>query len=411
MVFISMAYADKNTSASHLRTLALLERERKVSVETMIRKKIVQLEELITRIEQDALPNTAMIGDQHGENDVFGVLIQAVKDGSVDEVIVEGDVFDRGGHSVENFEALKELKELLGEKAVFCLGNHEIFLIQAILLNNEYVHMGWMLPNNGGQAFLDECRQKQRDPREIAMWVLKNFKLFHIDERVFMDIHAGIPIDVSGGPLISREQLDGWQGGWEAIQQSIGKVYEPIEPSQIEALERLFKAAKSIFWVDDSGWASGFEEWAIGEDDADGHPEYTNVVLKGTIDKTLTMLGLNGVVSAHVLRAGVRNIDNRILGINVLADEDGFLVFDKAGMVFNGKDGSTEQIASKEEILVGIEGEIIRLKRRLGESTAQDEVRLAMREAAMHAEPPEAEPVLSLKSTYELMEELIVSGI
>lgn len=410
MVFISMAYADKNTSASYLRTLALLERERKVSVETMIRKKLVQLEELITRIEQDALPNTAMIGDQHGENDVFGMLIQAVKDGRVDGVIVEGDVFDRGNHSVENFEALKELKELLGEKAVFCLGNHEIFLIRAILLNNESAHSNWTMSDNGGQAFLDECREKGRDPRGIAMWVLKNFKLFHIDERVFMDVHAGIPIDIFGDPLISREQLDGWQEELEAIQQGIDEDDESIEASQIEALERLFKAAHDIFWVDDNWWADGFEEWVI-EEDADGHMEYTNVVLKEKIDKTLTMLGLNGVVSAHILRDRVRNIDNRILGIDVIAEADGFLVFGKTGMIFNGKNESTEQLASKDEILAGIEEEIIRLKRRLGESTVGDEVRLAMREAAMHAEPPEAEPVLSLKRAYEFMEELIVSGI
>jgi len=403
MLFASLAYADKNTS--HLRVLALLEREqRRAEIETMIRTKIAQLEELRTRTEQDTLPNTAMIGDQHGENDVFAMVIQAVKGGTVDEVIVEGDVFDRGGNSIENFDSLKELKELLGDKAVFCLGNHEIFLIRTILLNDESAREQWMLPENGGQAFLDECREKQRDPREIAMWVLKNFKLFHIDERVFLNVHAGVPVDMFAKPQISREQLDGWYEEFEAIKQSVGEVDEDIETSQRAALGMLFIASHYLFWSDDSRWVDNFEEFEVQGDEADGDVRLVPVVQKGAIDKALTMLSLNGVVSAHVLRDRALNMDNRILGIDVVAEDDGFLVFDKTGIAFNSKDESVRQLASKEQILIGIDEEILRLKTRLGEVTPEDEMRLAMHEAERDAEPPEDEPTLSLKDAYRLME-------
>ena len=71
-----------------------------------------------------------IIGDIHGCNRELCALLEKVKPGPEDRLILLGDLFDRGPDSWEVFQTVKELAEAFGERFVLLRGNHEDYLLQ-----------------------------------------------------------------------------------------------------------------------------------------------------------------------------------------------------------------------------------------------------------------------------------------
>lgn len=308
-------------------------------------EKIVKLENFKKGIENNQLKRVGMFGDQHGQKSVLEDLARVVEDGLLDEVVGHGDAFDRGQKNIRNFEAMKRIKEKLGDAANFCFGNHDIMLIQALLFNNIEAKENWR--RNGGNALEKEFKETDKDPRELAEWMLQNFKLFYIDERGFLHIHAGIPMDIEGHPLISMEQLNKWQGELERIQEKIQKT--GLNAELIEKLEKLFEKAHDIFWVREIRW--------INKMAPNGRVDQKKM------DRFLGELGVNGVVFGHDKQRRVMNLDNRIFCLDVHRGDNGFMVFDNEGIKFKALARSEEDlVASKGTIIAAMSEEVGRLK-------------------------------------------------
>lgn len=388
------------------------------------RRKLAKLEELKRKIENNEFPRVALFGDQHGQNAVLERLVEAVENGQIDQVIGHGDGFDRGTENVKNFEAMKKLKNILGNRANFCFGNHDVWLIQALLLGDKNAAANWLA--QGGKELVKEFKLEGLDPRDLAIWMLKNFKLFHMDERGFMHLHAGIPMDDEGNPLISRGQLEKWQEGIEAIQLDMARNPHFIEEAQnIARVVKLFDEAKDVFWVRMDGWVNKFAKRIIINDvnkqrlfallkhqglgDQQIDQVWGKVVIqygkqlkkagiqfevldapevdKAKMDRFLAKLGVNGIVFGHEWQDRLMNLDNRIFCIDIHKGDNGFLIFNGDGIRFNALARTDEDlIASKSTILAGISEEIIRLKEVLGENVVEEEKALAVRKALMPGE-------------------------
>ncbi|MBU4311928.1 MAG: metallophosphoesterase [Candidatus Omnitrophica bacterium] len=379
------------------------------------RQKLDQLEQLKRGVEDNKFARVALFGDQHGQNAVLEGIVQAVEDGQVDEVIGHGDGFDRGSENVRNFEALKKLKALLGDKANLCFGNHDVWLIQALLLNDKLAYKQWF--KQGGRELMEEFERKGQNPKELALWMLQNFKLFHIDERGFMHLHAGIPIDDEGNPLISREQLEKWQNELEAIQLDMVRNPNFMEEAQnIERVARLFEQAKDVVWVRMNDWVDKFAK-QIDIDEVNKQKLDALLIQNGIkqhqidqvwkkvvmqhgdqlkkagikfevleapqidmakMDRLLAKLDVNGIIFGHEWQDRLMNLDNRIFCLDVHKGDNGFLIFNGDGIRFNALARTDEDlIASKSTVLAGINEEIIRLKQLVGEDVVEEQKAVA----------------------------------
>ena len=89
------------------------------------------LADLKIRLKQGEVRRTANVFDLDGDPRALHRLIPLVEAGLLDEVIVHGDVFDRGKKNGECLDAMKKLKSLLGDRFILLLGNHELMMIES----------------------------------------------------------------------------------------------------------------------------------------------------------------------------------------------------------------------------------------------------------------------------------------
>jgi hypothetical protein len=112
--------------------------------ESILEKRIFDLEKLKRAYEAGEASEVINAGDQHGSaQDLERILLyakEAAQKSKEVEIVIHGDVFDGRSENVRNFEILKELKELEQEAphitVKLLLGNHELVIIQSILLHD-----------------------------------------------------------------------------------------------------------------------------------------------------------------------------------------------------------------------------------------------------------------------------------
>ena len=71
-----------------------------------------------------------IIGDVHGCDRALRNLLDRVWPGPEDQLILLGDLFDRGGESWEVFQTVRQLAADFGERFILLRGNHEDYLLQ-----------------------------------------------------------------------------------------------------------------------------------------------------------------------------------------------------------------------------------------------------------------------------------------
>lgn len=89
-----------------------------------------------------------VLTDLHGQYKLFMEFMKWARVDRVDTVVSCGDLVDRGSGS---FQLLTHF--LLAENCLSVLGNHEEFMLQAILNNDRHAAVNWL--GNGGQWYLD----------------------------------------------------------------------------------------------------------------------------------------------------------------------------------------------------------------------------------------------------------------
>lgn len=145
---------------------------------------------------------TYFISDIHGEYDLFVKLVRHVGFCSKDELIVLGDIVDKGQDSVK---LLKLIKSLPNARCI--LGNHELAFLKYY----------WSLmkdsPNDYDQV-LKKLQEYFSGDGELLDWDTVDWLEsldFFIEGQNYICVHAGIPLDNEGNLLplnkATKEQL------------------------------------------------------------------------------------------------------------------------------------------------------------------------------------------------------------
>ena len=361
------------------------------TIEGIILKRIKDQKALKEKIANNELPEILMFGDKHGQAEdlerIFKIAQRADEEGRELHIIGHGDAFDRGAENIRNWKILQELMRISQRnpriKVDLLLGNHDTLFIDGILRKDPMRFALWVL--NGGYTVLQEfgiisseeadAFAKARDANDsleyqkllrefwgrnlslvfpMAVWIFQNSKLFVIDERNFLHIHAGIPVDENGDPQITREELEQMGKELANIQREVKEDPRFFEASHNQAKVKDFfekENVNKVLWTKRDGWL-------------------TKLTTKAKMDRLLVKLGVNGIVAAHIHRLKLLNLDNRIFIVDVEEGDAGHLLFNKEGIVFDSLDRNTRDlVASKKEILAGIDAEIARLKTMLNDKT------------------------------------------
>ena len=240
-----------------------------------------RLKQLHNRMASGEVKRTAQVFDQHGDPRVLIRMNELYDEGALDEVIIHGDMFDRGKDNLETFEQLKTLKEKMGGCCQLVFGNHELMMIRGLLLGDVKQFLNWLFLN-GGNAWLEElqladmidhlgtemaaveaeteaktrvAKEFLENPRfkplkEMAVWMFKHYQLFAEDDRGGLHLHAAWPLTVDKLPTVSFDEL--------AAKQEILTGYQGLPLDELSAqgavVNTFLDELNEFFWLRKRDW-------------------------------------------------------------------------------------------------------------------------------------------------------------
>lgn len=125
------------------------------------------------------------IGDIHGRIDLLSAALDRFPDR---HIVFLGDYIDRGPDSRAVIEKVRELVE--AGRATACLGNHDQFMIAALLDGQDEAL--WVM--NGGDATYTDYAGDVAAMTADALWMRDHLKPWHVEGRVLFS-HAMRPHD------------------------------------------------------------------------------------------------------------------------------------------------------------------------------------------------------------------------
>ena len=131
-----------------------------------------------------------IIGDVHGCNRALCALLEKVKPGDEDRLILLGDLFDRGPESWEVFETVKALEKEFGERFVLLRGNHEDYLLQEKLTIQQ--KLIWERVGRG--STVKSFREHGGRMEDAIPWLKEHCRGYWKGEK-FQCVHAGLKVD------------------------------------------------------------------------------------------------------------------------------------------------------------------------------------------------------------------------
>ena len=139
-----------------------------------------------------------IFGDVHGCNDELCALLEKVKPGNGDRLIMLGDLFDRGPESWEVFETVKALEKEFGERFVLLRGNHEDYLLQEKLTIPQKLIWERVGRGNTVKSFREHGGRME----DAIPWLQEHCRMYYKGtmesngETVpFQCVHAGLKVD------------------------------------------------------------------------------------------------------------------------------------------------------------------------------------------------------------------------
>lgn len=145
---------------------------------------------------------TYILSDIHGEYDLFIKLLQKINFSSDDEMIVCGDIIDKGQDSVR---LLQFIKSKLNIRCI--IGNHEY----------DFLKHYWAIMQNSPDDFdkvLENLQAYFPHDGKLLDWETVDWLEalpYYIEEKEYICVHAGVPLDSNNRPIAldqaSKEQL------------------------------------------------------------------------------------------------------------------------------------------------------------------------------------------------------------
>ena len=132
---------------------------------------------------------TIIIGDIHGCNQMLHALLDKIKPGSEDRLILLGDLFDRGSESWEVYQTVLKLEESYGDSFILLRGNHEDYLLTENLTFSQKL----MWDRVGRRATIKSFKQHGAQMEDARPFLQAKCRLFWRAENV-QAVHAGVKV-------------------------------------------------------------------------------------------------------------------------------------------------------------------------------------------------------------------------
>ncbi len=182
------------------------------------------------------------IGDIHGCARTFRKLVEKLALGHQDELILLGDMIDRGPDTKGVLDEVLRLKEA-GHRVVLIQGNHEELMLNAHI--DFFVKDRWL--NAGGRKVLasfgvDEMDMSAIDP---IYWQLLSESKEYYEKEGFIFVHAGLNFDLDN-PLEAIRDMR-WIRDWhEEINydwlgsRKVVHGHTPVTPAEVRQMHQVF---------------------------------------------------------------------------------------------------------------------------------------------------------------------------
>ena len=133
---------------------------------------------------------TIIIADVHGCDDALHALLEEIQPTTEDQLVMLGDLFDRGPDSFEVFQSVKKLAAEMGDHFALLRGNHEDYLLMPKLTLAQ--RRIWERVGRGAtvKSFLDHKAQME----DAIPWLKEHCRLFWRGEGI-QCVHAGLMVD------------------------------------------------------------------------------------------------------------------------------------------------------------------------------------------------------------------------
>lgn len=160
---------------------------------------------------------TVIISDLHGCHDaMLRLLKKAELNTTEDQLIILGDMIDRGRYSYEVIQEVMHLKETMGERCIVLFGNHEIMMMDAVGSFPLREDMQLWKQNGGGKT-IQSCYRHKTRPISMLPFISK-LRLYYETEQ-FICVHAGV--GAGGVEHSTKDEIvwdrsvmeDGWYRG------------------------------------------------------------------------------------------------------------------------------------------------------------------------------------------------------
>lgn len=147
------------------------------------------------------MARTIIISDVHGCYDELIEMLNKVGfDKTVDIFVFNGDAMDRGKDSYKVFKFLQNLKDEMGERMHYIMGNHEDFLLAS--QKDPHTFGVWAM-YNGGEDTCQDFEDHGERVFDYVDWLKKNTELFYETEDYIVchggsngDIHDTDPFNI-----------------------------------------------------------------------------------------------------------------------------------------------------------------------------------------------------------------------
>ena len=133
---------------------------------------------------------TIIIGDIHGCAAELEALLAKLAIGPEDQLVLLGDLFDRGPESWKVFQIVRRLANDLGDRFTLLRGNHEDYLLRDQLTWAQ--RLVWERVGRGETARSFKAHGERME--DAAPWLKEHCRLFYRQEG-FQCVHAGIMVD------------------------------------------------------------------------------------------------------------------------------------------------------------------------------------------------------------------------
>ena len=131
-----------------------------------------------------------IISDVHGCEKLLRMLLEKVKPGLGDTLVLLGDLFDRGPKSWEVFQTVQDLADTMEDRFVLLRGNHEDYLLQSKL--TFFQRLAWNRVGRG--ATVKSFKAHGARMEDAVPWLKEHCQLFWKGENI-QCVHAGLMVD------------------------------------------------------------------------------------------------------------------------------------------------------------------------------------------------------------------------